>query len=491
MYKFDRNHQYKLSDFNQPIGLKMNPENRWVKKAATIPWKEIEDKYASLFPSKTGMPAKPLQVALGSLLIQKQYDYSDRELVEQITENPYYQYFIGLPGYQDKPPFVPSLLVEFRKRLTDEVLSEINEMIAEYNSPDDPDDPNGGGTDNTDKTSEMDEGNHGTLMLDATCAPQQISYPQDINLLNEARENLEGIIDTICYEYNYYKPRMYREKARKDYLALAKCRKRTAKKIRKAIKKQLQYIRRDLVYIDVFQEQDDIEFTLKQLARINIIRELYEQQKYMYENGIHTVKDRIVSISQPYIRPIVRGKAKTPTEFGAKLDMSIDERGVARLEKLSFDAYNEADVLITAIERYYERTGHYPERVLVDQIYRNRCNRAFCKQHNIRISGPALGRPRQMTKDEKKQAYCDNTDRIEVERGFSLAKRCYGMGLIHTKLDITTRSSIALSIIAMNLDRLTADTFFTFLFSIFSRYIWQEILPERTTRTAIYKMATC
>ena len=81
MYKFDRNHQFTLSDFNQPMGLKMNPENRWVIKAATIPWKEIEDRYAKLFPSKTGMPAKPLQAALGSLIIQKQYDYSDRELV--------------------------------------------------------------------------------------------------------------------------------------------------------------------------------------------------------------------------------------------------------------------------------------------------------------------------------------------------------------------------------------------------------------------------
>ena len=105
MYKFDRNHQFTLSDFNQPIGLKMNPENRWVKKSATTPWKEIEERYASLFPSGTGMPAKPLQMALGSLLIQKQYDYSDRELVEQICENPHYLYFTGLPDYQDKNIF--------------------------------------------------------------------------------------------------------------------------------------------------------------------------------------------------------------------------------------------------------------------------------------------------------------------------------------------------------------------------------------------------
>ena len=98
MYKKDRFHQFRFTDFNQPLGMKMNPENRWIKKAELIPWNDIEDRYAQLFPSGTGMPAKPLRMALGSLLIQKQYSYSDRELVEQIIENPYSQYFIGLPG---------------------------------------------------------------------------------------------------------------------------------------------------------------------------------------------------------------------------------------------------------------------------------------------------------------------------------------------------------------------------------------------------------
>ena len=198
----------------------------------------------------------------------------------------------------------------------------------------------------------------------------------------------------------------------------------------------------------------------------------------MYRNKTHSVKNRIVSISQPYIRPIVRGKVKAPTEFGAKLDMSIDEKGYARLEKLSFDAYNEQDVLISSVKNYKTRTGHYPERVLVDQIYRNRGNIAFCKVHDIRISGPALGRPKKMSKEEKQQSYNDSVDRIEVERGFSLAKRCYGLGLIRTKLDTTTRSSIALSIIAMNLDHLTAVHFDLYLISIFSRCNWQQKLPE-------------
>ena len=99
MYKTNRNRQFSLSDFNQPVGLKMNPENRWIKRAEMIPWMEIEEKYAALFPSQTGMPAKPLRTALGSLIIQKQYGYSDRELVMQIQESLYYQFFIGLPGY--------------------------------------------------------------------------------------------------------------------------------------------------------------------------------------------------------------------------------------------------------------------------------------------------------------------------------------------------------------------------------------------------------
>lgn len=221
MYKKDRLRQLGLTDFNQPIGLKMNPENRWVKKAELIPWPAIEDRYAELFPSKTGMPAKPLRLTLGSLIIQKQYDYSDRELVEQLTENPYYQFFIGLPGYQQEPPFAPSLLVEFRKRLTDDILGDINEMIIGFNHPDDHT-PAGGSGDsgNTIAAGDGSSDNEGTLILDATCAPQNIAFPQDINLLNEAREDLERIIDTVCYEYNEPKPRTYRKKPEKTILPL-------------------------------------------------------------------------------------------------------------------------------------------------------------------------------------------------------------------------------------------------------------------------------
>ena len=109
----------------------MNPKNRWIKKAEFVPWDEIEKEYAKLFQEYNGQIAKPLRMALGALIIQTEYGYSDDEIVEQIRETPYLQFFCGLLGYEDKCPFNPSDIVRFRKRLTSEILEKINEMIIE------------------------------------------------------------------------------------------------------------------------------------------------------------------------------------------------------------------------------------------------------------------------------------------------------------------------------------------------------------------------
>ena len=474
MYKCTDNAQSNFLNFNQPIGLHMNPENRWIRMADAIPWEIFEKKYSRLFKGKNGRVAKPLRLALGSLIIQTKYQYSDRELVDQLTENPYYQYFIGLPGYQEEPPIDASTLVLFRKRLKMDVIMEANEYMLEAfkekDASDKKDDdhtnpPSGGGCEEQKAKPEQQEGeNKGTLMLDATCAPSNIRYPQDFSLLNEAREKLEIIIIRFCKTYGFSRPRMYRKQARKNYLALAKAKKRSTKKIRATIRKQLAYITRDIKYLENYMECGYAP-TSKEISLLMTIYNLYEQQQYMYQNKVHSVENRIVSITQPWIRPIVRGKTKTPVEFGAKFDLSVDDNGLGRIEKISYDAYNESTVLIEAVERFRERTGHYPERLLADQIYRTRDNRNFCKAHGIRLSGPKLGRPSlaKQSAKEKKQKYQDNTDRIEVERSFSLSKRCYGMDLIRTKLYDTTLTSIALSVFVTNLFKIQSQILFVLL----------------------------
>ena len=449
MYKPIDKSQHSFLDFNQPMGLHMNPNNRWIKMADSIPWDEFEIKYAGLFPSLTGNVAKPLRMALGALIIQTRFQYPDRELVEQITENPYLQYFIGLPGYQEEPPFDASTLVLFRKRITMDMLMEANEYILA--KKDDHEQPPSSGSSKDSHESETEPENKGTLTLDATCAPAHIRYPQDISLLNEAREFLEGMIQRFSRYYGLPLPRRYKRQARKAYLAFAKSKKHTAKKVRSAIRKQLGYVRRDIGYLKQFMS-DGCMPDKKDIPKYLTILKLYEQQKYMYDHKVHSVPDRIVSISQPWLRPIVRGKVTAPVEFGAKFDLSLDTEGYGRIEKISFDPYNEGASLQEAAERYKERTGYYPERILADQIYRTRENRKYCKEHGIRLSGPKLGRPSvTLTQTDKKQVYQDNTDRIEIERTFSLSKRCYGMDLIVTKLKETQLTSIALSVFVTNL----------------------------------------
>jgi len=440
MYKFPSK-QISLSDFDMPMGLSIAPNNRWVKKAETIPWEEIEIKYAALFKNKKGNVAKPLRLALGSLIIQTERHISDEETPLQIQETPCLQYFCGMPGYKDELPFDPSLMVYFRKRLTPEILGEINELIITKASEKE--------EDSAQDDSDEEPPNKGDLLVDATCAPQNIRYPQDTSLLNEARENLEGMIDELHDPADGLKPRTYRKNAKRDYLNIAKKRNKTQKAIRKAIGKQLRYIHRDLNIIEKYLENGKA-LSEKQSERYGIIRKLYEQQLIMYENRTHQVEDRIVSLGQPWVRPIVRGKAKAKCEFGAKLDISVSN-GFVRLERTSFDAYNEGENLQEIIERYKARTGYYPERVLADQIYRNRDNLAFCKERGIRLSGKPLGRPPKDYAQKKKLFRADEIDRIEVERKFSQAKGSFGLGLIKTRLKETSKTAIALSILLLNI----------------------------------------
>lgn len=451
MYRYS-NGQISLADFKQPVGMNLKESNRWVRKAQTIPWLEIEKRYAALFTNRKGNVAKPLRLALGACIIQAEYGYSDEETALQIQENPYLQYFCGYPGYDDeKLPFDPSLMVYFRKRLTPEVLGEINEMILrdakarqskEVEDKDDNNSDDGSGT----------GGNSGTMIVDATCAPSNIRYPQDVSLLNEARENAEKLLDVLHDPAEGKKPRTYRKRARKDYLKYTRCRKHTAKMTRKAIGKQLSYLKRDLEAIDGKLLLGK-SLTDRQMERLNTLRTIYQQQKYMYDNRTHSVPDRIVSVSQPFVRPIVRGKAGKPVEFGAKLDISVVD-GWTRLECCSFDAYNEAGNLRAMVERFCAREGHYPSRILADKIYRNRENLSYCKERGIRLSGPALGRPRKDEIQDKAQNYLDECERVEVERRFSLAKRKCGIGLVTAKLQETAAHVIAMSVLVLNLRKI-------------------------------------
>src|SRR5690625_2457824 len=242
--------------------------------------------------------------------------------------------------------------------------------------------------------------------------------------------------------------------------------------MRKAVGKQLGYVGRDLKAIENLKRNSSLSLLTKQEYRqLFVISELYRQQREMHDKRSKRINDRIVSISQPHVRPIVRGKAKAGTEFGAKTSISLVS-GYALIEKLDWDNYNEGTTLQESAEKYKQRFGHYPEAILADQIYRNRENRRFCKEKGIRLSGPALGRPSKEKAQEQEQlAKLDAAERNAIEGKFGEGKRHYGMGLIFARLQQTSETVISIQLLVMNLERKLRLLFSYFLSRLFGNSV--------------------
>jgi transposase, IS5 family len=117
-------------NFEFPFEGKLSEDNRWVVLANLIPWAEFEEEYSSSFSTEMGASAKPFRIALGALIIKEKLGISDRETVEQIKENPYLQFFIGMSCYSNEPPFDASMLVHFRERISADLVNRVNQEMV-------------------------------------------------------------------------------------------------------------------------------------------------------------------------------------------------------------------------------------------------------------------------------------------------------------------------------------------------------------------------
>jgi transposase, IS5 family len=477
MYRRSSPGQLSIENFYLPFGGKLSADNRWVKLAEIIPWDEFEAEYAAQMSQGMGAPAKSFRIALGALVIKEKLGTSDRETVEQIRENPYLQYFLGFSEYSDAAPFDASMMVHFRQRLNLEWVGRINEAVvlsAEERQTTPPSEtsnpPRKSGSDDDDAP--PTSGNQGQLIMDASCAPADIRYPTDLSLLNEAREHSELVIDVLYEQVKgevEKKPRTYRQEARREYLKVSKQRKVSSKAMRKAISKQLSYVKRNLAHIDalIAAGASLSELNNQAYRKLLVVSELFRQQQQMYQTKVHRIDDRVVSLSQPHVRPIVRGKAGTPVEFGAKIAISCTA-GYVFLDHLSWDNFNESGDLPEQVERFKQRFGHYPESVHADQIYRTRDNRKYCKERGIRLSGPPLGRP--VTEDQatnRKQAQADARVRNQVEGKFGQGKRRFSLARVMAKLAPTAETNIAITFLVMNLERRLRPFILLFLGRLF------------------------
>jgi hypothetical protein len=189
-----------------PFNVKLNPESKWVKMADLFPWEEIEREYAKHFEGRNeGQVAKSSRLAFGAVYIYTSEGLTDEKVREHIQENPHMQYFCGFAEYMPEPPFDASLMVHFRKRIPPQMIIEITEKVfagdavAQMDAlpPESEDEATSSEEDHDEESKLKNSKKRGTLLLDATCCPQDIRYPTEIGLLNQARELCEEIIDRL------------------------------------------------------------------------------------------------------------------------------------------------------------------------------------------------------------------------------------------------------------------------------------------------------
>lgn len=442
MVHYTSQFQLKFENFGDIHMMKLSENNRWIKLAENLPWDTLVKIYSEYYSDSGSSSINP-RIVIGSLIIKHKLNLSDTETVCIIQENPYMQYFLGLDEFHSAPLFSPTIFVDWRKKFGNEAFSNFSDALLRICM-----------ADKIKVEGNETKPNKGKLKLDATVADQNIAFPTDLGLLNKSRERTEFMIDFL---FDYVKdklevkPRTYRKVARKKFLAESKKRQNNPKTLRSCIRYQLNCLDRNIRSINVMLDLlENNPMNHKNMKEFWVIQVLNDQQRKMYQTKSKRCPDRIVSISQPHVRPILRGKAGKKVEFGAKLGLAQMD-GFVKAETLSWDAYNESADLIPHVESYKELYGYYPELVQVDKIYGTNKNRNYCKELGIRMTVATKGKPKTLTTYEKRKSLKEFNERNHIEGKIGQAKQGYGLNNIKAKLSDTSNSWIGAILFITNI----------------------------------------
>lgn len=451
----------------------LDKTNRWVWLGDHLPWAEYEKLYGQTLNNQTaGASGKPARMVIGAMIVKHITRLSDQDTIEMIQENPYMQYLCGLGEFTDQPIFDSSLFVDLRKRIsaddinkmTEALLKREQQMKEEMRKHKEDEARDRGGEppaapavdENAAAFTDSKGREHkGVLKIDATCADAEVRYPVDVDIIDDGCRVMDRFIRRICKADSIPVPYTYYGKARNAYRYLVKMKKKGGKLVKDTIEQMLSCLHRDiltLIDLTAGEFRYRLDCLRKDQRRIlDATMKMYFQQEQMFRTGEHRCKDRIVSIFQPHVRPIVRGKASAKVEFGAKIGVSIVE-GYNFIDHHSWDAYNEGADLQLQIDKYKERFGCLPATILADKIYMNRANRAILKDLEIKNYCKPLGRPPKEPPSPERQAMMAKAvgQRNEIECSFGTGKRVYQANDIRAKLPETAECWTGMCYFAKN-----------------------------------------
>ncbi len=462
----------------------LSKQNRWVKLSDALDWNDIEKRYNErLNNQQCGAGNKPAQMVIGAMIVKHMTRLSDEETIMAIQENPFMQYLVGLKYFRETRIFTPELFVTLRKRVDETFFNDIlasmhRECIRKSESGSEDNGPDGEGMPTKSSVptelAETPGVRKGLMKIDATCTDAEVQYPVDINILEDCSREIDRLVQKLCTKAEINKPTSSRAAARQCYVHYIKQSHKGKKLVRETKQRLLHLLSKDIQgfmnLVGGFTSDVLRVLNRRDIRNLQALRKAYEQQKEMFDNDTRSCANRIISIFQPHVRPIVRGKAGRKVEFGAKIGVSV-KNGFSYIDHLSWDAYNESSDLVTHLRLYKQRFGYYPEEVQADKLYLNKTNRRILRLMKIKCHCPALGRPPKhpdpLEKELRRKA---SASRNEVEGSFGTGKRVYGANDIRAKLPETARSWIGACFFVKNLKK-----FLRGLLCVFSQ-IFDEIL---------------
>jgi hypothetical protein len=416
-----------------PFDGKLDPENRWLKIKALIPWERLETRYQSYF-SDRGRPALDGRLVIGILLLKHMTGSSDEAIVVLVNENPYMQLFCWLERFSTEPLLDSSSLSKIRKRLGSKYFAELEQETYKV-------------------LIERKIIKAKGLLIDATVFPEHVRYPTDTGLLNESRQWVVKQIKKLGSSVGK-KMRTYCRKAQKEYLSFSKKKTKSRKLIRRTRKSLLQYLRRNIKQFQSLLEeasQQGIKIEKKVCERFEVVRQVFNQQYQMYCQKVNRIEERIVSLQRPWTRPIVRGKTgPKAVEFGPKASLSYVD-GFVFLDHLSPENFPEAACVNSQINQYKTLFGKKPSSVTADKTYGNRKNRKLLKEEGIRDAFQPLGRKARTQNPSTRWRKQKQRERSRIEGSFGHAKNHFDLDRIKYYIQDGPEIWVRLGLMGMNL----------------------------------------
>lgn len=396
----------------------------------------MEDIYVEYFSKDMGRPAKDSRLICGLLVVKHREGYSDERVVEEYLENPYVQAFCGEETFVTEGGIDPSLLSKIRKRLGKTFFRRLEGDVLEVLK----------------RKNLIKPVEH---LLDATVVPANIAYPTDAKILNRARQWVVKVIQVIRKRCNLKgKVRTYCRKAQSAYIGFQKKRKKTKAMIRLMRGKLLRYLRRNIKQFEGLLEEHGRRLKKRERAflrkRLAVVKTVYAQQRELWKTKARTVKDRVVSLHLPHIRPIVRGKEGRDVEFGPKILLSWTG-GYGFLDALKFNAHNEGALWEKSLDLHKERFGEYPKESTGDGIFGTRDNRAMLERKGVHGGVKALGRPGRTTENRTWLKAKQKLRGSRMEGIIGHAKNNFGLDRILYTMKDGEEMWIRLGLLAMNL----------------------------------------